>query len=358
MVFIFLNFIFLIGLLSYYIIFSRIRISSFDLENNSFNEGVSVIICAKNELKNIKTFFPSWINQEYSNFEIIIVNDQSIDGSFEYLNDLEKQYPKLRVLHISKNETKVLKGKRHALLFGIQNATNNYILLTDADCEPNSKFWITEMTKAFANKKIKIVLGFSPYFRENTFLNKLIQYETFLTALQYLGWANIGKPYMSVGRNVAYKKSILTPKSFTDSNKSISGDDDLVFQQIAKSENVAYNISQNAWVFSLPPKFWKEWFFQKKRHLSAGVFYSLQTKVFLGVFIILNFLFFIFSTALLVKNPITGLAFYISKYQFFSILLNKSKLLNINFKNFIKYYTIIDIIYWLFYSIFALALTQ
>lgn len=355
MVFIFLTFIFLIGLLSYYIIFSRIRISSFDFENDAFNEGVSVIICAKNELENIKTFFPSWINQEYSNFELIIVNDQSTDGSFEYLNTLAIENPKLKVLHISENEKKFLKGKRHALLFGIQNATNKYLLFTDADCEPNSRFWIKEMTKAFANEKIEIVLGYSPYFKENSFLNKLIQYETFLTALQYLGWANIGKPYMSVGRNVAYKKSILGTETFTNSNKSISGDDDLVFQQIANGKNVAYNICENAWVNSVPPKNWKEWFLQKKRHLGAGIFYSFETKFFLGLFSLLNLLFLIFCSILIFKNPFIAIILILSKYLFFSFL-SKNKLLNINFNTFIKEYTLIDIIYWLFYIIFALAL--
>lgn len=357
MVFIILTIISLIGLLSYYIIFSQIKLSSFDLENDDFNEAVSVIICAKNELSKIKRFFPSWINQEYPNFELIIVNDQSTDGSFEYLNELAKAHSNLKVIHIPENETKTLKGKRHALYTGIQQAKNKYLLFTDADCEPASIFWIKNMTKAFINEKIQIVLGYSPYFKENTFLNKLIQYETFLTALQYIGWANAGKPYMSVGRNVAYKKEVFYNEVFENSNKSISGDDDLVFQQIANNENTAYNISENARTYSIAPSTYKNWFLQKKRHLSAGQYYPLKTKLILGLFNLSNLLFILFSSILIINHVTFALAIILTKYLTISALTSNSKLLNTTTLDFLKDFTLIDIIYWLFYLTFAAALT-
>ena len=281
-----------IGLLSYYIIFSRIKISSFDIENTSFKEGISLIICAKNELKNIKQFFPYWINQNYSNFELIIVNDESYDGSYEYLTSLENVYTNLTVININKKLEKnkdllSLKGKRYALLKGIKNAKNNYLVFTDSDCKPVSKNWLTEITKGFYNNRTEIILGYSSYFKEKTFLNKLIQLETSLTALHYLGFANIGKAYMGVGRNIAYKKSILDSSAFINSNKSLSGDDDLLFQQLANATNVAYTLTENSVVKSVPSTSFVNWFQQKKRHLGAGLHYSFKLKILLNIFPIL-----------------------------------------------------------------------
>lgn len=346
----------LFGLLSYYIIFSQIKLSSFDLENNHFSDGISVIICAKNELVNIKRFFPSWINQKYPNFELIIVNDQSTDGSLEYLKKLETAYKHLRIVNIPLNTKKVLQGKRHALWQGIQASKNNYLFFTDADCEPFSKHWLFEMSKAFTNKKTEVIIGFGPYFEANTFLNKLVQYETFLTGLQYLSFAEIGFPYMSVGRNVAYKKDLLTQKAFKNSNKTISGDDDLIFQELANKENVAYCLTNNTKVYSVAPKNFKEWIFQKKRHLSAGIYYSNSLKFFLGFFIFLNYLFLFSIPFVAAKSIPLAIIFIIFKYLFFFSLLAKNKLVEITLFNFLKHYTFIDLVYWIFYTIFAVAL--
>lgn len=355
MVFTVLTIFSLIGLLSYYIIFSRIKLSSFDLENNSFNEGISIIICAKNELNNIKRFFPSWINQEYPNFELIIVNDQSTDGSAEYLNTLALQYDKLKIVSISKDSSKELKGKRHALWQGIQAAENDYLFFTDADCQTNSKLWLRDLSKAFAQNGKEIIIGYSPYFKENSFLNKLVQYETFLTGLQYLAWAEAGLAYMSVGRNVAYKKSLLTETAFKNSNKSIGGDDDLIFQQLVTKENLAYCTQPNTIINTIAPTSYKDWILQKKRHLGAGFHYPFKVKLLLGFFPVFKLLFFISVFITTINHLAFGLSLFALHYIIFTLILSKTKLLNIALIDFIKHYTLIDIVYWFFYTIFVIA---
>ncbi len=322
MIFTVISIISFIGLLSYYIIFSRIKISSFDIENTSFKDGISLIICAKNELKNIKQFFPYWITQNYSNFELIIVNDESDDGSYEYLTELEKKYPNLNILNMDRKLEKnkdllALKGKRYALLKGIEKAKNNYLVFTDADCKPVSKNWLTEITRGFYNSKTEIILGYSPYFKEKTILNFLIQIETSLTALHYFGFANIGKAYMGVGRNIAYKKSILNISTFLKSNKSISGDDDLLFQQLANPTNVAYTISENSVVKSVPSNTFASWFQQKKRHIGAGLHYSLKMKIILNLFPVLLLTFFSSLIGMFFYNVFFSILFFI----FFFILV-------------------------------------
>jgi len=288
-----------IGLLSYYIIFSRIKKASFDYEKSFFDEPISIIICAKNELENIKTFFPYWINQKYRNFELIIVNDESTDGSYEYLTKLEKKQKNLKVVNVDRRLEKnidllELKGKRYALRKGVLNAINDFVLFTDADCKPLSDQWATEMVKAFSNPGIEIVLGYSPYYKEKGVLNYLIRFETFITALHYFGFANIGLPYMGVGRNIAYKKSLLIEDVFVKSNYSISGDDDLIVQQLANKNNTAYTLINESITYSVAKKTFKSWIKQKQRHLGAGVFYSTKMKIVLNLFPIFFLILIIF----------------------------------------------------------------
>jgi len=51
---------------------------------------VSIIICAKNEEKNLKIFLPSVINQKYTHFEIVLINDASTDATLEVMESFKE----------------------------------------------------------------------------------------------------------------------------------------------------------------------------------------------------------------------------------------------------------------------------
>lgn len=331
MIFTIISILSLIGLLSYYIIFSRIKISSFDIDNSSFNKPISVVICAKNELENLQKHSSSWLIQSYCNYELIIVNDESTDGSYEFLTLLAAENENVKIIHVERakeqnKELIKLKGKRYALRKGILAAKHDYLLFTDADCFANSNLWITEMTKAFSSDKIKIVLGFSPYVKKKNLLNKFIQLETLLTAFHYFGFANMGFPYMGVGRNIAYKKCVFTDEVFLTSNQSISGDDDLIVQQFASKNNTAYVTSLNSRMISIPARNLKSYIKQKKRHLSAGLYYSTKMKFFLNLFPLLMILFFVSCFFMSFYNFLFSFFLLLVNFFVFIILIFKSNL--------------------------------
>ncbi len=173
-------------------------------ESTTKHISVSVIVCAKNEEENIQKFIPLLANQNYSNFEIILIDDASSDETLEIFEQFEKQYTNIKLVKVANNEA-FWGNKKFALTLGIKAATKDYLLFTDADCYPKSENWITEMSSHFTLHKT-IVLGYGAYEKESGFLNKLIRFETLLTATQYFSWAKIGKPYMGVGRNLATKE--------------------------------------------------------------------------------------------------------------------------------------------------------
>ena len=244
---------------------------------------VSVIICAHDEEQNLRELIPILLQQRHPSFEIIVVNDRSNDGTYDYLLELTKQEEKLRMVHAASVPEHV-NGKKFGITLGIKAAKHDWILLTDADCRPNSDQWLESVSSKFSGDK-EIVLGYSAYQKENGFLNLFIRFETLLTAIQYVSYAVFKNPYMGVGRNLAYRKALfLNNKGFNSILGITGGDDDLFVNQYANSSNTAIILGEKSTTNSIPKRTWGEFFHQKVRHLSVGKKYRFKHKFLLGIF--------------------------------------------------------------------------
>jgi glycosyltransferase involved in cell wall biosynthesis len=291
---------------------------------------VSVIICAKNEAENLKSFLPSVINQKYSNFEIVLINDSSSDKTLEVIQHFKNLHENIKVVDVKSIEA-FWGNKKYALTLGIKAAKHNYFLFTDADCKPLSKYWIKEMSSQFNNEK-SIVLGYGSYSKiKNSFLNKIIRFETLMTAINYFSFALAGKPYMGVGRNLAYTKKVFyDANGFMNHIKIRSGDDDLFVNQAATKENTAISFSKDSFTESKPKTSYKDWFTQKRRHVSTAKHYKLNHKVLLAALFISNFLFWLLSIILFINifnwQIVLGLFLFRITLQFIILAISAKKL--------------------------------
>jgi len=256
---------------------------------------VSVIICAKNEAENLKKNLPYILNQNYPFFEVIVVNDNSTDETEKIILDFKKKYKTLCL--VSKSENKDGKvGKKFALSLGIEVAKHNVLLLTDADCQPTSPDWIRLMQEKVVGGT-EIVLGYSPYRFDEGFLNAFIRYETVQTAIQYLSFALWKNPYMGVGRNMMYRKSLYYKVGGFKSHEHVaSGDDDLFINATAHLNNTTIIIDSRTFVLSEPKKSWKKFFQQKSRHMTTSTSYRLNHKMLLGLLSGSHFMHFALGT--------------------------------------------------------------
>lgn len=242
-------------------------------------EFVSVIICARNEEAHLKKNISHFLNQSYRFFEVIVVNDGSTDRTRNVVLDSMEKWPNLCLVE-TQHDTPP--GKKAALTLGIRAARGNYLLLSDADCRPASSEWIEQMM-AHTNTILEIGLGFGPYDRERGILNRFIRYETAYTAVQYFSLALQGLPYMGVGRNLLYKRSLFRQAGGFDSHAHIaSGDDDLFVNAVATKQNTAVVLDERTFVFSEPKSTLRGYFKQKQRHVSTGRSYRLLHQVLLG----------------------------------------------------------------------------
>lgn len=239
----------------------------------------SVIVCAHNEYDNLQDYLSILLEQDYPCYEVIVVDDSSEDGSDLLLERWSRQYGNLYHTFVP-HGARVLSNKKLALTIGIKAAHHDYLLLTDADCRPESKFWIREMMQGFANEQTELVLGFSPYFEKKGLLNHIIGYDTLFNGLQYMGMARAGKPYMGVGRNLAYKReTFFSVGGFKGLLGNRAGDDDLFVNRIANAANTVVVNNPNSIVWSVPKTTWREWFHQKRRHLSVSPQYRTRSKI-------------------------------------------------------------------------------
>lgn len=238
---------------------------------------VSIIICAKDEADNLRDFLPAILNQDYPVFEVIVINDGSTDETTDLLKEFRESYPNLRTTFVPVSAN-IISTKKLGLTLGVKAAAHEWLLFTDADCVPKDKHWIAKMARNFTDET-EFVLGYGAYFDKKGFINRLITFDTLFIALQYLGMAASRKPYMGVGRNMAYRKqTFLDQKGFASTLHLKSGDDDLMVNKAANAKNTRVEISPESVTWSEPNTNYKGWFFQKERHLSVASFYSTISK--------------------------------------------------------------------------------
>ena len=329
------------------------RLSKHKMKEASFSNPISIIICAKNEEENLKNNLPEILNQKYFNFEVIVVNDQSIDGTSFLLEELEKLHSNLVIVTIDNHVNQQI-GKKFALTLGIKTAKHEHLLLTDADCLPNSSNWVKQMSSNFNTSEI--VLGFGGYQKRKSLLNKFIRFDAFNVAQQYLSFALAGQTYMGVGRNLAYKKSLFFDnKGFASHIHIPSGDDDLFIQEIAPKCTVAIEISEDTHTTSEVIQSWREWIYQKRRHISTSQLYKTKFKVLLTLYPYAQLLFWVSIILLFViKSPPFFVLSLVGLKLLSSYLINFTPMKKLNVLDLYWIHPLYEIFYLLIQGIFVL----
>ena len=289
-----------------------------------------MLVCAHNEAYNLSAYLYALLSQDYPTYEVIVVDDGSEDKTREVIESYMVQDKRLRITFVPK-EARVRSTKKLALTLAAKAAQYDYLLLTDADCTPESTHWISEMMRGFMpsteyrvqsteNRKLtthysllntkEIVLGFGAYFYEKGFVNRLVRYDTLFNGLHYLSAAAHGHPYMGVGRNLAYKKELFFKTGgFKKMMNNRAGDDDLFVNHVANCKNTAVVCSRDSITWSPSKTTMRDWWQQKRRHLSVSHDYRLGTKIRLALEPMSRGLFYLAVIALLVAfacQPIIG----------------------------------------------------
>ena len=308
-------------------------------EKPATKDGVTVVVCAKNEAHNLENVIPQILNQKYPLFEIILVNDHSTDTSLAVMQKFANLNSNLKILDLTHQS-----GKKAGITEAIATASYEKILLTDADCLPKSSSWISLMSENLFGDK-EFVFGYSGYKKqEKSWLNKIIRFETLFTALQYFGYAENHNPYMGVGRNLCYLKTTFENANGFEKHIHIkAGDDDLFVNQNATATNVSLSYNPDSFTYSEPKKTWKEWFVQKRRHTDVAKEYKPKHQLQLSLFYVSQFAVFALAIAALISRQflISVCVLIICRTLFVWIVTSKAAL-KLNEKELIPFLPILE----------------
>lgn len=328
-VFVLFGLTWIIQMIYYWALYSRLAFYRSKDQDSSVRP-VSVIICAKNEYQTLLHNLPLVLEQDYPDFEVIVVNDASDDDSIELLNSLAHKYKHLRIFDLERN-LNFFSGKKFPLSLGIKSARHEIVLLTDADCKPASPHWIRNMQAKYTGNT-EIVLGYGTYRKTVGFLNQMIRYDSFLVAMQYLSFALAGSTYMGVGRNLSYKKSLFyNARGFTSHYRLKSGDDDLFINKAAKKGNTRIEIDPDSQTVSTAKASLIQWILQKRRHYTTARYYRPKFKFLLSLGYISKLFIYLSFIALLILEynwliaVIAFSVYFVSHWLILSLCTNKMR---------------------------------
>jgi glycosyltransferase involved in cell wall biosynthesis len=342
----------LVQLFYYGWFFRRLAWYSTPEKQTSQQHPVSVIICARDEAARLVTHLPGALVQTYpSTHEVIVVNHNSQDDTRFLLDEFKKTFKGLHIVNLE-HEAIGIPGKKYPLSMGIKEALYEIVLLTDADCIPASEYWMQKMQDGYDNG-IEVVLGYGAYKRAPGVLNKIIRFDTFHTALQYLSYALAGQPYMGVGRNLSYKKAVfLRNKGFSAINHVPGGDDDLFINKVATKENTAIVIDKDTFTLSDPKKNFGEWFRQKARHYTTAKYYKPRHKLLLGLYSVSYILFYPLLIVSLFYDWRVALSLYIIRLIVQGLVFNKT-MRRLGEEDLFPWWWLLDIWMFAYYLIFS-----
>ncbi|MFN3530648.1 MAG: glycosyltransferase [Bacteroidia bacterium] len=250
---------------------------------NAQQEAVSVIIWSRNQADMLRKNLAAVLEQDYPQFEVVVVNDCSFDESTDVLMDFQLRYPLLRVVTVDE-QPKYPTGKKFALTLGIKAATHNVLLFADADCRPLTNQWLKLMQQQYIDKT-ELVLGFATAAVAPGFANALSRFDALYYGLQTYGHALSRRAIMGNGRNLSYLRALFFfHKGFVTHIKHHSGEADLFVNQAANAQNVRVCMEPEAITEATETAGFAALWKRKVWELSARKFYRAADKGWLNFY--------------------------------------------------------------------------
>ena len=267
---------------------------------------ISVIIPSKNNSEELAKNLPHIMEQDYPNFEVIVVNSGSTDETDMVLKAAALKYPHLYHTYVP-DEAESINEKKLALTIGIKAAKHEHLLFTEAYCMPCGPNWIREYGNAFAQGP-DIIVGFSRLvIDKKAAMRGFIKYDNFMHHLKFLSMALLKKPYMGIGRNLAYRKELFyRHKGFSSILHIDGGEDDLFINRIARGVRTGVVLTPESMTEVHGIDSFFTWRSLKSKYLYAKQYYRGVAPRMLSLESFTRYAFYLLFTAVVVMGLYTG----------------------------------------------------
>lgn len=212
--------------------------------------GVSILVYSHDQAESLARNLPVLLEQDYPEYEVVVVDDCSRDDTQDILSMLDQRYEHLVHTRID-SHARAMSHRKLAVYLGTKASHHDLLLVTRAECCPSSPDWISGMVRHFAQPGIEVVLGPVVYERRASFLSRFCQFDLFSRLLWMLGVALSVKPFAGWGQNLAFRKSTFFANGSQGFQRHLNiqpGEDDLFVADVARPGNVAVEMQASSLV--------------------------------------------------------------------------------------------------------------
>ena len=279
-------------LIYYYVIYARFSFLKKKKAVAIQNVPISIVMVVKDAASVLLKTLPKLLNQQYEDFEVVIVNDNSQDETQLLVVEYQQQYKNIKLVNLDTAVT-TIRGKKFALSMGIRCATYDHVIITDPECSPTSSHWLEKMTQNFVGQK-RIVLGYSTYEKRNNLFNRLLHFDTLVNAVQYFSLARIHSTYRGDDKNMAFTKSLFdAQRGFASHNHISYGDEDIFISRAATKNNTAIEFSHDAVTVLQRGTNHRYWRDHKEGLYFTRKYNTFKNRLILNSYGVINFLFYV-----------------------------------------------------------------
>ena len=291
----------LVQLIYFWLLFVRLAFYKKTFEETE-EKPVSVVIIANNQYRDVNENLAAFLEQAHRKYEVVLVVDNSEDGTMELAEEFTAKYPHLRIVELTQS-LNWFSGRKFPLSLGIKSAYSDLILLTDITCRPANDHWITQMTSAMQPGR-EIVLGYSSW-RTTSKINKWLRFTAFYDALLYLSAALSGIAFKGIGRNLSYTRELFyRNKGFSAHYTIVAGDDELFVNKTATRKNVSAQLSAASRIDQVRPVTFRQWLQSERARLRIRHYFKPGHRLLIETYNVSLFLFYAILTALVIlKAP-------------------------------------------------------
>lgn len=219
------------------------------MESTSGLPTLSVIIVTSNQDYLLQRNLPAILTQDYPDYEVIVVNDNSNDDTSDVLERFKQQYPHLRTTFTSDSARRI-SHKKLALTLGIKAAAGEWLVFTEPDCHPVSNQWLRQMAAPIIEgKPVDAVVGYTTIDKSEGFIPLLRQADNMLRGVRALCAALLHKGYMAYGTNLLYRRSLFFEHKGYSAHLDLErGEDDIFVAENISKPRIRAAIHPNATV--------------------------------------------------------------------------------------------------------------